>query len=123
MAKRNSAEHKIDDPAEMIVRVQPPVDQHPGAFIRDTLLPEYGLSVAEAARRLKIDRAGFHGVLTGKYDVSRDLAYKLGALMRDEVADLLIAHQHAYSLHHETERRAAFRASIERLPQSADEVS
>ncbi|MFS0737572.1 hypothetical protein ABC347_11025 [Sphingomonas sp. 1P06PA] len=102
--------------ADMIVNAVPPLTQHPGGFIRDTLLPEFGLSVAETARRIGVDRAGFHGVLTGKYDVSRDLAYKLGALMNDAVADLLIAYQHAYDLEKERDKRAAYREKIERLP-------
>ncbi len=115
MSKRNSAQYKIMDPIDMIVRQPPPNPQHPGAFIRETLLPEYGLSVAETARRIGVDRAGFHGVLTGKYDVSRDLAYKLGALMRDEVADLLIAYQHAYDLACERERRESYKQRITRM--------
>jgi addiction module HigA family antidote len=119
MSKRDTAQFKIEKASDMIVAALPPMDRHPGAFIRDTLLPEYGLSVAETARRLKVDRAGFHGVLTGKYDVSRDLAYKLGALMRDEVADLLIAYQHSYDLTSERDKRAAYRAQIERLPEPA----
>jgi addiction module HigA family antidote len=117
MSRRDSSQYKITDPAEMLVTSQAPIRKHPGLFIRDTLLPEWGLSVSEAARRLKVDRAGFHGVLTGRYDVSRDLAYKLGALMRDEVADLLIAYQHAFDLQKEKDRREDFKAQIERLPE------
>lgn len=115
MSKRDTAEYKIEKAADMIVSAVPPLTQHPGAFIRDVLLPEYGLSVAETARRIGVDRAGFHGVLTGKYDVSRDLAYKLGALMNDAVADLLIAYQHAYDLEKERDKRAGYREKIERV--------
>lgn len=39
--------------------------------------------------------------------------------MRDEVADLLIAYQHAYDLAQEREMREAMKASIERLPEPA----
>lgn len=114
MARRDNTKYKITDPVAMLVRRQPPVDKHPGAFIRETLLPAYGLSVAEAARRISVDRAGFHQTLAGKYDVSRDLAYKLGALMRDEVADFLIAYQAAYDLEREREKREAYKATIVR---------
>lgn len=117
MSKRDTAQYKIEKASEMIVGALPPIDRHPGAFIKEVLLPEWGLSVSETARRLGVDRAGFHGTLTGKYDVTRDLAYKLGALMRDEVADLLIAYQHAFDLTRERERREAFKATIERLPE------
>lgn len=116
MTKRNDAQFKIKKAAEMIVSAVPPIDRHPGTFIKEVLLPEYGLSVAEAARRLGVDRAGFHNTLAGKYDVSRDLAYKLGALMRDEVADLLIAYQHAYDLAKDREKRETYKATIERVP-------
>lgn len=115
MPKRDSAQYKIAAAADMIVGAVPPLDRHPGSFIKETLLPEYGLSVAEVARRIKMDRATLHLVLTGKHAVSRDLAYKLGALMRDEVADLLIAYQHAYDLSREQERRQAFKEQIERV--------
>ena len=114
MSKRDSSQYKIEAAAEMIVDAVPPLDRHPGAFIKDVLLPEYGLSVAETARRIRMDRATLHLVLTGKHSVSRDLAYKLGALMRDEVADLLIAYQHAFDLAQERDKREAFKAQIER---------
>jgi addiction module HigA family antidote len=115
MPKRDSSQYKIETAAEMVVAALPPLERHPGSFIKETLLPEYGLNVAEAARRLKVDRATFHLVLTGKHAVSRDLAYKLGALMRDEVADLLIAYQHAYDLAQEREKREGYKATIERV--------
>ena len=116
MAKRNDAQYKIEKASEMIVSAVPPIDRHPGTFIKEILLPEYGLSVSEAARRLGVDRAGFHNTLNGKYDVSRDLAYKLGALLHDDVADLLIAYQHAFDLAKEREKREAYKATIERVP-------
>jgi addiction module HigA family antidote len=115
MTRRNSGEYKITDPVEQLVARQPPVDKHPGEFVKEVLLPAYGLSVAETARRIGVDRAGLHMTLTGKYDVSRDLAYKLGALMRDEVADFLIAYQAKYDLARESERREAFKQTIERV--------
>lgn len=119
MSKRDTAQYKIEKASEMIVSALPPIDRHPGSFIKDVLLPEYGLSVSEAARRLSVDRAGFHNTLAGKYDVSRDLAYKLGALMRDEVADLLIAYQNAFDLAREREKREAYKTTIERVPEPA----
>lgn len=119
MSKRNSAEYKIEKASEMLVSALPPIDRHPGTFIREVLLPEYGLTVAETARRIKVDRAGFHNTLIGKYDVSRDLAYKLGALMRDEVADLLIAYQHAFDLAREKEKRESYKEGIERIGTAA----
>ena len=106
--------NKITDPAEMAVHSQP-MAGHPGPFIRDVLIPEYGLNVAKAARLLRVNRANFIDVLNGKYGVSRDLAYKLGALMRDEVCDLLIEWQHRHDLENEASKREAFRQSIARI--------
>ncbi|CAN5580009.1 hypothetical protein BH10PSE14_BH10PSE14_07030 [soil metagenome] len=106
--------HKITDPEEMLVKGRP-VAGPPGAFIRDVLIPEYGLNVAQTARALGVSRASFIGVLDGKHAVSRDLAYKLGALMRDEVADLLIAWQHKCDLANERARRDEYRQTITRV--------
>ncbi|WP_423606105.1 helix-turn-helix transcriptional regulator [Sphingomonas sp. MS122] len=114
---RDAAQYKIETAAEMVVTALPPLDQHPGPFIRDVLLPEYGLkNISDVARRLGVDRAGFIGTLNGKHDVSRDLAYKLGALTNDHVADFLIAYQHAYDLAKERDKREAYKAKIARVP-------
>lgn len=119
MTQRDN-QYKIRDAADMAVNL-PPLDRHPGTFIRDVLLPEYGLRVAPAAAALGINRQGLINVLDGKSDVSRDLAYKFGALMRDEVADLLIAYQHAYDLAREREKREAYKMTIRRVePVSAE---
>ena len=119
MSKRGASQYKITDPAEMLVRRQPPIDKHPGVFLRETIMPQWKLNVSELARRLSVNRANLHNVLTGNADVSRDLAYKLGALLRDEVADFLIAYQNAYDLEREKEKRETFKQTIERLPEPA----
>jgi addiction module HigA family antidote len=109
-----SNSHKIEIASEMLVSALPSLSMHPGEFIREVLLPEYGLSVSEVARRIGADRATLSNVFHGKHDVSRDLAYKLGALLNDETADLLVAYQHAYDLERERDRREAYKQSIER---------
>lgn len=106
--------HKIEDPADMAVIGQP-MAGHPGKFIRDVLIPEYGLNVAKAARLMNINRRGFINALEGQVSVTRELAYRLGALLGDEVADLLIQWQLKYDLETEAEKRAAYRQTIERL--------
>jgi len=120
MAKRDTAHFKIEKAAEMVVGALPPINRHPGTFIKEVLLPDWGLSISEAARRIKVDRATFSLVLSGKHAVSNDLAYKLGALLRDEVADFLIAYQHAYDLAAERDRREAYKGEIERIADPAD---
>ena len=115
MSKRDSSEYKILDARNQLVDQLPPLDRHPGTWVRDVLLPEYGLSISKLATLLGINRPNLSEVLNGKREVSRDLAYRLGALMTDEVADLLIAYQQAWDLEQEKDRRAAFRREIDRL--------
>lgn len=91
------------------------IDMHPGQFIRETLLPEYGLNVSAGAKAIGMDRASFHKVLSGQSPVTNDLAYKLAALMRDEVADLLILWQQRWTLEQERPKRLAYRDTIARL--------
>ena len=122
MSRRETTDYKIEAAQDMLVGALPPLDQHPGKFVRDVLLPEYGLNVSSTARAISMDRATLHLVLSGQKDVSRDLAYKLGALMRDEVADFLIAFQHQVDLERERERREQFRKTITRLPEPAEDV-
>lgn len=116
MNKRDTVSYKIDKASDMVVGALPPLDRHPGTYLRDVILPEWLSNLSEVARRLGVDRAGFYNVLRGKSPISRDLAYKIGALTRDEVADFLIAYQHAYDLARERDRREAFKRQIERLP-------
>lgn len=116
MPNRQSAKYKITDPAEMLVTQQPPITTHPGVYLRETIMPAWGLNVSDLARRLGVNRANLHNVLTGNADVSRDLAYKLGALLRDEVADFMIAYQNAFDLAREQEKRDGYKVTIERMP-------
>lgn len=115
MSKRATHDFKIRNPQEMQVGTLPPLDRHPGCFIRDTLLPEYGLSVSALAERIGVNRPNLSNVLHGKADVSRELAYRLGALMNDQVADLLIAYQHAWDLDREKARRDELKGQIMRI--------
>jgi len=110
-----SDDYKIRNPADMVVTKQP-MTGHPGAFIRETLLPEYGLTVKGAAESMGIERRGLINVLDGKSAVSRDLAYKLGALLNDQVADLLIEWQLKWDLEREQDLRATYRETIQRVP-------
>lgn len=50
---------------------------HPGETLREDVLPELGLSVAEAASQLGISRVAFSRVLQGHAAISVDLARRL----------------------------------------------
>lgn len=115
MSRSPTDQFKIAAAEEMMVAALPPLDRHPGVFIREVLLPEWGLDVAKLARQIKVNRPNLHEVLSGKRDVSRELAYRLGAAMNDHVADLVIAYQHAWDLQQEQSRRDELRGEIERL--------
>lgn len=87
---------------------------HPGAFIREELLKPFGLSVADAARRLGVNRIGLINVLDGKSALSNDLAYKLEALTGVD-ADLMIGWQVRYDRFAGAAKRAEYARSIERV--------
>jgi plasmid maintenance system antidote protein VapI len=113
-------DYKISDPDEQAVTAQPDLTQHPGVYIRDVILPQHGIKkIAPLAELLKVNRPNLHEVLSGKRDVSRELAYRLGALLGDAVADFTIAYQHRWDLQQERGRREALKAEIARLPEPA----
>ncbi|MBY0392911.1 MAG: hypothetical protein K2Q27_06570 [Novosphingobium sp.] len=122
MAQQQNADYKITDPDAMNVEHQPPLHIHPGVFIRDVLLPQYGLRIAPLARLIDVARPNLHRVLQGERDVSRELAYRLGALMNDHVADFLINYQMLWDKQKESARREELKAQITRLapPATAD---
>lgn len=53
---------------------------HPGALLRDTVIPATGKSKAEIARLLGISRQQLHGILDGSKPVSATVAVRLGKL-------------------------------------------
>ncbi len=106
--------YKIPKGIEQMVEQKPLVAPHPGEFIRETVLKPLGLNVAEAARRMEVNRIGLMNMLGGKASLSNDLAYKLEALTGVD-ADLMIAWQVAHDRITGAERRAAYAKSIERV--------
>jgi addiction module HigA family antidote len=53
---------------------------HPGAILREEVLPALGLSTAAAARALGVTRQALHNVLTERAAVSASMALRLGRL-------------------------------------------
>lgn len=53
---------------------------HPGALLRDRVLPNLGLSVSRASRELGISRQTLHRVLAGTAAVTPDMAVRLARL-------------------------------------------
>lgn len=106
-------QYKITDPAEMIVERQTDITRHPGTFVREEILPAYGLNVSTCAAAIDYHRATLQLVLSGQKPVTNALAYKLGALTRPGLADLLIDWQAEWTKYMERDERAAIEASIQ----------
>ena len=52
---------------------------HPGAILREDVLPHLGLTVSMFARSLGISRQTLHAVLSERSGVSAEMAVRLGA--------------------------------------------
>ena len=51
---------------------------HPGEFIREDILVEFGLTQQQLAERLKVHRRTINELVNGKRSVSADMALRLG---------------------------------------------
>jgi len=51
---------------------------HPGAILREDVLPDLRMSVTETARRLGVSRQTLHKILAEKSPVSAEMALRLG---------------------------------------------
>jgi addiction module HigA family antidote len=56
---------------------------HPGALLRDVILPALHLTVKDAAGKLGISRQTLHAILSGKSAVTPEMAVRLGKLCGD----------------------------------------
>lgn len=88
---------------------------HPARFVRDELkLAGYTISTAAAA--MLIDRSILNDALNERMPISRDLAYRLDALLNsaetDDLARLLIEWQARNDWRVEAHSREAIRAAI-----------
>jgi addiction module HigA family antidote len=64
-----------DIPAKHPSKMEP---VHPGAILREDVLPDLGLSVAETARQLGVSRQMLHSILAERSAVSPEMALRLG---------------------------------------------
>ena len=62
-----------------IPAVQPPRMEptHPGAILREDVLPALGLTVSEAARQLRVSRQMLHSILSERSAISPEMAVRL----------------------------------------------
>ncbi len=70
---------------------------HPGAILREDVLPELNMSVSSFARSLGVSRQTLHAVLAERSGISPELALRLGALLGNG-AQLWVDMQTKYDL-------------------------
>jgi addiction module HigA family antidote len=56
------------------------IPTHPGAILREDVLPALGLSVSETARRLRVSRQTLHGLLAERNGFTPEMALRVGKL-------------------------------------------
>ena len=74
---------------------------HPGATLRDDVLPALGLTVTEAAAQLGVTRAALSRVINGRAAISPEMALRLERWLgvnNGGRADLWISQQAGYDL-------------------------
>ena len=74
---------------------------HPGATLRDDVLPEMGLTITEAAKAIGVSRVALSRVLNGRAAISPDMSIRLEAWLGIEnggSADAWLGQQVAYDL-------------------------
>ncbi len=72
---------------------------HPGALLREDVLPAMGVSISRAARDMGTSRQNLHRILREEGPVTADMAVRLGAYCRNG-PDLWLRMQAAYDLWH-----------------------
>ena len=86
---------------------------HPGAVLRDKVLPALGVSVTDAARELGISRQSLHAILAERAPVSAETAVRLGRWCGNG-AHFWLAMQRDLDLWEATQRLAETVAKIPR---------
>jgi addiction module HigA family antidote len=84
---------------ERVVRSSNRPYTHPGAILREDVLPALEMTKSEFASALGISRQMLHGLLTEKHGVTAEMAVKLGHVLGNG-PDIWIRLQQAYDLWH-----------------------
>ena len=86
---------------------------HPGAILREDVLPALGLSVTQAARRLRVSRQTLHELLAERKGFTPEMALRVGALAGNGAA-LWLRMQQDFDLWHAQRRLADELRAIQR---------
>lgn len=73
----------------------PPI--HPGAILRDDVLPALRMPVSQAARELRVSRQTLHGILTERKGITPEMALRIGKFAGNG-PDLWLRMQQAHDL-------------------------
>jgi addiction module HigA family antidote len=76
---------------------------HPGAILREDVLPALNMSVTEAAKQLGVTRQQLHRILAEDSGISPEMALRLGKFCGNG-PDLWIRMQEAFDLWHARKR-------------------
>jgi addiction module HigA family antidote len=95
---------------------------HPGALLREPVLPALGISVSEMARRLGVTRQHLHRILAETHPITPEMALRIGKLCGNG-PELWLNMQQAYDLWHTKRRLTAElkRIKTERADSSEEE--
>lgn len=85
---------------------------HPGAVLREDVLPAMGLSLTELARRLRMSRQSLHRILAEEQPITAATALKLARLL-DTSAEVWLNMQRNRDLWEQRRKLAAELESIE----------
>lgn len=95
---------------------------HPGLTLRDDVLPALGVSVAEAAQQLDVNRVTLSRVLNGRAAISPEMALRIEAWLGKErggEARLWLAEQNAYDIWQAQQRFAITPMQVTPAPLAA----
>ena len=88
---------------------------HPGAILKEDVMPALGLSVSEAARQLGVSRQLLHKIMAQTHPVTPEMAVRLGRFCGNG-AQLWSDLQTRYDVWHAEEK---LRDVIKRIPRHA----
>lgn len=93
--------------------------QHPGATLKNDVMPALGLTVGQAAAQLGVSRITLSRLLNEHAGVTPEMALRIEAWLgvdRGGRAELWLTQQHAYEL---WQARQTFNAIVQRAPVAA----
>lgn len=84
---------------------------HPGALLREEVLPDLGVSISQFARDIHVSRQTLHGILGERKPITPVVALKIGKYVGNG-PNLWMKMQTAYDLYQAEQRMADELASI-----------